>query len=131
MVITKGFKDLLAEANAVVDVVSVREAMDMLEDADVAFIDLREREELAQGTIPGSAHVPRGLLEFVADPESPMHNPAFDPARQLVVFCASGGRSALAAKTLTDMGFQRVVNLVGGFQAWSEAQAPIDPLRDV
>lgn len=126
MTITKGFKALLAEANAVVDVVSVREAQDMLGDADVAFIDLREGEELAQGSIPGAAHVPRGLLEFVADPESPMHNQAFDPATQLVVFCASGGRSALAAKTLKEMGFPRVVNLAGGFQAWVEAEAPVE-----
>ena len=126
MAISKGFKDLLAEANAVIDLVSVQDARDMLEDADVAFIDLREPAELAQGTIPGSAHVPRGLLEFIADPESPMHNPAFDPDKQLVLFCASGGRSALATKTLRDMGFPRVVNLVGGFQAWVEAQAPVD-----
>ncbi|WP_422366045.1 rhodanese-like domain-containing protein [Pelagibius sp.] len=127
MVLKKGFKSLLAEANAVIDAASVQDAQDMLGDADVSFIDLREREELAQGTIPGAAHVPRGLLEFVADPESPMHNPAFDPDRQLVVFCASGGRSALAAKTLKDMGFPRVVNLIGGFQAWAEAEAPVEP----
>ncbi|NIA68873.1 rhodanese-like domain-containing protein [Pelagibius litoralis] len=131
MSLAKGFKDLLAEANAVIDVISVHDAEQLLEAADVAFIDLREREELAQGTIPGAAHVPRGLLEFVADPESPMHNPAFDPAKRLVVFCASGGRSTLAAKTLHDMGFLKVTNMVGGFQAWAEAGAPVDPLRDV
>lgn len=129
MTITKGFKVLLAEANAVIDAVSVQEAQGMLGDADVAFIDLREGEELAQGSIPGAAHVPRGLLEFVADPESPMHIEAFDPATQLVVFCASGGRSALAAKTLKEMGFPRVVNLVGGFQAWVEADAPVESQR--
>lgn len=130
MGITKGFKDLLAEANAVIDVISVQEARDQLQAAGVNFIDLREAAELAQGTIPGAAHIPRGLLEFVADPESPMHNPAFDPSQQLVLFCASGGRSALATKTLKEMGFPKVANLVGGFQAWAEADAPVDGLKE-
>ncbi len=131
MTLKKGFKDLLAEANAVIDVISVHEAREQVQAADVTFIDLRESAELAQGTIPGAAHIPRGLLEFVADPESPMHNPAFDPAKQLVLFCASGGRSALATKTLKEMGFPKVANLVGGFQAWVEADAPVDGLKDV
>ena len=127
MALSKGFKDLLAEANAVIDLVSIQEAKGLLDAPYVVFVDLREGEELAQGTIPGAVHIPRGLLEFVADPEGPMHNPAISPEKRLVVFCGSGGRSALAAKTLYDMGFPQVASMAGGFQAWVEADAPVKP----
>lgn len=116
--VTKGFKDMLAEANATIDVVSVQDAMKMIGRDDVVFIDVREGQERAQGAIPTSVHAPRGFLEFIADPEGPMHHPAFASGRKLVVYCASGGRSALAAKTLKDMGLTDVANLTGGFQAW-------------
>ncbi len=130
MKLKKGFKELLAEANAVIDLVSIQEAKGLLNEPYVVFVDLREGEELAQGKIPGAAHIPRGLLEFVADPEGPMHDPVISPEKRLVVFCGTGGRSALAAKTLYDMGFPRVASMAGGFQAWKEASAPVDTSGD-
>jgi rhodanese-related sulfurtransferase len=119
--VTKGFKELLAEANAAVDVISAQDAVQLMGRDDVVFIDVRESEERAQGTIPTSIHAPRGFLEFVADPEGPMHHPAFASGRRLIVFCGSGGRSVLASKTLHDMGIRNVANLAGGFQAWVQA----------
>jgi len=86
--------------------------------SDVVFVDLREPGELEKsGTLSGAVAVPRGLLEFYADPTSPMHVAALDPERHLVLFCGSGGRSALAAKTLKDMGFAKVSHVAGGFAA--------------
>jgi rhodanese-related sulfurtransferase len=117
----KGFKKLLAEANAEIDSMPVAIARDMLEDDDVVFVDVRESQERAQEFIPGSIHAPRGLLEFIADPEGPMHNPVIASDKTLVVYCGTGGRSALAAKTLQDMGLPKVCSLVGGLAAWKEA----------
>jgi len=123
--LNKGFKDLLAEAHGVIDQISVHEALPLVADEGVVFVDVREQGERDQGYIPGSVHVPRGFLEFIADPEGPMYNPALSPDARLVIYCASGGRSALAAKTLHDMGLTNVVNLVGGFQAWSQGGGDI------
>ncbi|MBN8889675.1 MAG: rhodanese-like domain-containing protein [Rhodospirillales bacterium] len=121
MSLIKGFKQLLAGANAVIETVSVQHAMQMAAEGNVQFVDIREPGEVASGTIPGAVHVPRGLLEFAADPESPMHKPEFSAGRKLVLFCASGGRSTLATKTLTDMGFTEVCHIAGGFTAWKAA----------
>ena len=124
--VNKGFKQLLAEANAVIDSVSVHDALELLAGDQGTFVDVRESQERMQGYIPGSVHAPRGFLEFIADPEGPSHDPAFTAGKRLVVYCGSGGRSALAAKTLNEMGFQEVTNLVGGIQAWSQAGGPIE-----
>jgi len=115
----RGFKDLLAEANAVIESVSVLDLPYHLEDDDVVLLDVRESEERASdGEIPGSIHVPRGLLEFQADPESPIFNKALDPERRFILYCGTGARSALAAKTLLDMGFPEVATLAGGYASW-------------
>jgi rhodanese-related sulfurtransferase len=120
----RGFKDFLAEANAVVESVAVMDLAYHLEDEDVVLLDVREAEEREQdGEIPGSIHVPRGFLEFQADPESPIYNSALDPERRIIVYCGTGGRSALAAKTLLDMGFREVASLAGGYASWRKAQA--------
>lgn len=121
MELKHGFKKMLAEANAAIETVSVPDAIQAHGEAGYSFIDIREGAERAQGTIAGSVHVPRGFLEFQADPESPMHNQVFSSGDRLVLFCASGGRSALAAKTLVDMGFPDVCHVAGGMAAWSEA----------
>lgn len=95
--------------------------------AGAVLVDLREAEELdATGRIPGSVHVPRGMLEFRADPTSPYHQEPFDPSRRVIVHCASGGRSALAAATLQDMGYQDVAHLDGGINAWKESGKPVE-----
>ena len=117
----KGFKQLFAEANAVIDTLSADAAVELVDDADALFVDVREAGERAQGFIPGSVHAARGFLEFIADPEGPMHDPALSPDMRLVVYCGSGGRSLLAAKTLHDMGFPRVYSLAGGYGAWMNA----------
>ena len=119
----RGFKDMLAEANAVIETVAVLDLPYHLEDEDVVLLDVRETEERKnEGEIPGSIHVPRGLLEFQADPESPIYNKALVPERRYIVYCGTGGRSALAAKTLLDMGFPEVATLAGGYASWRLAQ---------
>jgi rhodanese-related sulfurtransferase len=124
----KGFKQLLAEANAVVETISVQQALELANDPSVQFVDVREQVELAAGgTIPGAVHAPRGLLEFIADPESPSHKKPLSSGKKLVLFCASGGRSALASKTLTDMGIGKVSHVAGGFNAWKAAGGPVAP----
>ena len=119
--------ELVAEANAAVGTLSVAEAQALVGRDDVQFVDVRDAAELAQhGRIPGAVHASRGLLEFYADPSAAYHKPELASGRRLVLYCASGGRSALAAKTLKDMGVDKVTNLVGGFTAWSQAGGPIE-----
>ncbi|MEE8499433.1 MAG: rhodanese-like domain-containing protein [Kiloniellales bacterium] len=125
-VLKKGFKQMMAEANAVIDNISADAALELIDDADAVFVDVREAGERAQGFIPNSVHAPRGFLEFIADPEGPMHVSEVSPEKRLILYCGSGGRSALAAKTLHDMGFPRVASLVGGFPAWTEAGGSLE-----
>jgi len=91
------------------------------------LIDLREPEELrATGTIPGSVAAPRGMLEFYADPASSYHRPEFDPSRRIVLTCAGGGRSALAAVTLQEMGYDNVAHLESGVNGWIAEGRPVE-----
>ncbi len=122
----KSAGDLVAAANATVDKIDVEQAKALLSHDDVVFVDVRETHEVAQGKIPGAVHVPRGLLEFIADPGSPMHNPALSSDKRLVIYCGTGGRSALASKTLKDMGVARVTNMLGGIAGWREGGGAID-----
>lgn len=117
--------ELVAAANAVVDGMTADEAQTLVGDPSVRFVDVREPAEWAQGHLPGAVHAPRGLLEFHADPASPMFMPDLADKR-LVIYCASGGRSALAGKTLKDMGYADVANLEGGFSAWAKAGRPTE-----
>ncbi len=121
----KSAKDMVVAANAALDKLTVDEAAALVGKEGVVFVDVREPAEWQAGHVPGAIHVPRGLLEFKADPSLPAaHDKALDPAKKLVVYCASGGRSALAAKTLKDMGYPDVANMMGGFGAWSQAGKP-------
>jgi rhodanese-related sulfurtransferase len=123
----KSAAELVREANASVDKIGAEEAGSLVSDDDVQFVDVREAEELAaQGRVPGAVHAPRGLLEFYADPQSPYHKPELASGKRLVLYCASGGRSALAAKTLKDMGIDRVANMLGGFNGWKQAEGEIE-----
>ncbi len=98
-----------------------------LERGDLLLVDLREPGERAQhGAIHGAVHAPRGMLEFYADPTSPYHRPEFDPGRRVVLHCGSGGRSALAADTLKQMGYANVAHLDGGFNAWKDAGRAVE-----
>lgn len=122
MTLKNGFKDLLAQANAVIEVVAVQDLPYVEDDPDTVILDVRDDTERRQnGEIPGSVHASRGLLEFHADPESPMHVPALAPSKRVIIYCASGGRSALAARTLQEMGYSNVASLAGGFAAWEKA----------
>lgn len=115
----KGFKQLLAEANSMIENISVQDLPYAMEDPETLLVDVRDgTERETEGTIPGSVHASRGLLEFHADPESPAHIEALDPQKRLIVFCGTGGRSALAARTLKEMGFPDVASLAGGYEAW-------------
>ncbi|HEY2611762.1 MAG TPA: rhodanese-like domain-containing protein [Reyranella sp.] len=122
----KTVQSMLAEADAAVPRISPEEAKGLLGRADVLFLDVREPPEVvASGKVRGAVAVPRGLVEFRADPASPMHDAAFDRAKTVVAYCASGGRSALVGKTLKDMGYANVRNL-GGFKGWLDAGGEIE-----
>lgn len=91
------------------------------------LVDVRDApERSANGAIPGAIHASRGMLEFYADPSSPYHKAEFDPRKRVILHCASGGRSALAAQTLKAMGYANVAHLDGGFKAWQAAGKPIE-----
>ena len=123
----KSARELVAEANAAIDTVRPEEAKGLVGRDDVVFVDVREARELeAQGRVPGAVHAPRGSLEFFADPESPLHKPALASGKRLVLYCASGGRSALATRTLKDMGVPNVANMIGGFGGWKDAGGEIE-----
>src|SRR5581483_6050202 len=118
----KSAKELVAQANSRVKAVAAQDAVALLKDPDTVCIDLRDSSELQRdGKIPGSIHVNRGMLEFVLDPTLPYHNPVFSSGKKVLFYCASGGRSALAADTAQSMGLERVSHLEGGFKGWKEA----------
>lgn len=122
----RGYQDYLDEANAEVEAIAPDQAAEMLQSADVIFVDLRDPRELErEGAIDGARHCPRGMLEFWIDPKSPYHKPFFAEQKEFVFFCAGGWRSALAAKTAQDMGLQRVKHIEGGFSAWKKAGLPV------
>jgi rhodanese-related sulfurtransferase len=117
----RGFKQMLAEANAVIDTISVHDLPYHLEDPQTILVDVRDALEREQsGTIPGAVHAPRGLLEFHADPDSPVYISSLKPEMRVICYCGTGGRSALAAKTLLEMGYRETASLAGGFAAWKK-----------
>jgi rhodanese-related sulfurtransferase len=125
--IKKGYKTLLAEADAIVPALEVEEARALQGQEGTVFVDLRDPREIErEGKMPGAFHCPRGMLEFWIDPECPYHKPIFGEDKRFVFFCAGGWRSALAAKTAIEMGLQPVAHLKGGFGAWKKAGAPTE-----
>lgn len=122
----KSAKDMVSDA---------KDRIENLDPAQVAqeqesgalLVDLRDGPEIAEnGKIPGSVHIPRGMLEFRADPTSPYHDAAMDPEKRIILHCASGGRSALGAATLQEMGYSHVAHLDGGFKSWVEQDRPVE-----
>ena len=132
MPITKGYQQLVDEAMAEVTTYSVEQVRQRLgADPTLQIIDIRDVRELNAGTIVGAVHAPRGMLEFWVDPASPYHKPLFaDEAREFVLFCGAGWRSALAAKSLQDMGMTNVAHIDGGWAQWTAVSAPIESLAD-
>ncbi|PPR12960.1 MAG: hypothetical protein CFH42_01938 [Alphaproteobacteria bacterium MarineAlpha12_Bin1] len=124
--ITKGIKDLCFEAEKQIETLSVDQVMKEKEAPEVLLVDIRDIRELwREGTIPGSIHAPRGMLEFWVDPESPYHRKDFSSGKKFIFFCAGGLRSALAAQTAQNMGLKPVAHMAGGFGAWRNAEGPI------
>jgi rhodanese-related sulfurtransferase len=125
----KGYKKLLAEAEAEIDTLLIEQALRLHGDDGVVFVDLRDPREIQRdGRIPGAFSCPRGMLEFWIDPESPYAKPVFSEPRRFVFYCASGWRSALAAKTAQDMGLPNVAHIGGGYTAWKNAGGPVELL---
>ena len=118
--------ELVEEASAEVECLAVQDAIALQGDPDATLVDLRDiRERVREGFVPGSVHAPRGMLEFWVDPESPYYRDVFGTGKRIVFYCQSGWRSALAAKTVQDMGLERVSHVTGGFHAWVEAGGPV------
>ncbi len=126
---SKTAAELLAEANAQIETVSPKVAAEHVAAGDAILLDIREPVEW-EHHIGGAIQIPRGTLEWFADPESPRHHPGLDPSREVIVYCRTGGRAALATATLRTLGFEKAVNLEGGFVAWQEAGLPVDEHHD-
>ena len=117
---------LIAEAKARIENLTPAAVAAELAGEEVLLVDIREAEERAQhGSIPGAIHTARGMLEFCADPTSAHYRPGFDPGSRIILYCASGGRSALAADMLQLLGYDRIAHLDGGLKAWQDAGRPV------
>ena len=131
MPITKGFRALVDEAMAQVTTYTVAEVQERLTDPAVQIVDIRDIRELTEGTVVGSFHAPRGMLEFWVDPESPYHKKIFaNEAKEFILFCGAGWRSALATKALQDMGMTNVAHIDGGWAEWVKLGAPTETLEE-
>ena len=116
---------MVAEVDETVESLTVAELRAELDDERTVLVDIRDiREVWIEGSIPDAEHAPRGMIEFWADPETDYYKPFFDPANRYVLYCNEGGRSALAAESLREMGYPDVAHLDGGFTAWQAADAP-------
>lgn len=131
MPITKGFQALVDEAMEEIKTYSVASVQARLSDPNVQIVDIRDARELEQGgTVVGAFHAPRGMLEFWVDPASPYFKPVFTGEnREFVLFCGAGWRSALATKTLQDMGMRNVAHIGGGYAEWLKQGAPTETLE--
>lgn len=122
-------KSLMETANAAVPRISMEDAKALI-NKGALVVDVRDAPEVEKsGKIAGAVHVSRGMLEFRADSASPYHDKSFDASRPVILYCASGGRSALSAKTLKDMGYSKVYNL-GAFKDWAENGGPVEQVVD-
>ena len=122
-----GFRELLRAAESEITAIDVGAAIELMGDPDAVIVDIRDIRELQrEGRIPGSVHAPRGLLEFWVDPDSPYHREIFASGKRFVFHCSKGWRSALATKTMQDMGLARVTHIAGGFEAWVAAGGPVE-----
>jgi rhodanese-related sulfurtransferase len=128
--VTRGYEELVAAAAAEVRSYTPAEAIDRLDDDGVLFVDVRDApERWNEGGVPGAVHASRGMLEFHVDPASPYHVPDLVDGRELIFYCAAGGRSLLAARTVREMGLERVANLEGGIRAWRDAGGEVEAVQ--
>jgi rhodanese-related sulfurtransferase len=122
----KSAKELVEAANAVVPRITPAQAQEMIANGNTLVVDVRDAPEVeASGKVAGAVHIPRGMLEFRADPESPYHDQSFVKDKTVIVYCASGGRAALGGQALKELGYAEVYNL-GAFKDWAQSGGPID-----
>jgi rhodanese-related sulfurtransferase len=122
---TTSVKELMAAANAAVPKIGADDAKKLISDRNAVVIDVRDAPEVqASGKVKGALNISRGMLEFRADAETPYHNPELRKDRPVILYCASGGRSALGGKVLKDMGYE-VYNL-GAFKDWAEGGGEVE-----
>lgn len=121
--------EMIGKARDQVELVTPETVSDELLSGEPLLVDVREPTEWEQHVV-GALQVPRGLIEFVADPASPRHNTELQPTRRIIVYCASGARATLAALTLQDMGYENVANLDGGLKGWIAAGLPVAQHHD-
>ncbi|MCB1805613.1 MAG: rhodanese-like domain-containing protein [Candidatus Competibacteraceae bacterium] len=122
--------ELISQAEAEIETLSVDQVSALLNDDDTVIVDLRDVRELwREGKIPGALHAPRGMLEFWMAPDSPYHRDIFASGKRFVFYCAMGWRSALATQTAQRMGLQPVCHIQGGFKAWTEAGQPVETVE--
>lgn len=125
-----GYEELVTRAEAEIETVSATEAIKLKDDPGSVIVDLRDIREIErEGRIPGSLHVPRGMLEFWVDPDSPYHKPVFASGKRFVFHCSKGWRSALATQTAQTMGLPNVAHIGGGFEAWVAAEGPVERIE--
>lgn len=121
---------MVADAREVIEEIDTADAIELLGDDSVQFVDLRDiRERQRSGFIPGSFHCPRGMAEFWVDPDSPYFKDIFAEKKRFVFHCASGWRSALTVQTLNQMGFE-AAHLKNGFTDWEKQNGPIEQTSD-
>jgi rhodanese-related sulfurtransferase len=119
-------KEMMEAANAAVPRITPAQAKEIIAQGNTLVVDVRDAAEVEKsGKIAGAVHVSRGMLEFRADPASPYHDKNFDKGKTVILYCASGGRSAMSGKTLKDLGYDKVYNL-GAFKDWAESGAPVE-----
>lgn len=124
--ITKGYRQLVAEAEKEIETIGAEQALALHGNDGVVFVDLRDVRELwREGTIPGAFHCPRGMLEFWIDPDSIYYKDLFASGKKFLFFCNLGWRSALAAQICQKMGLTPVAHIGGGFDAWKQAGGPV------
>ena len=127
MQIKVGYQELVRRAEAAIETIDVAEAMIAAADAETIFIDLRDIRELQrEGKIPGAKHIPRGMLEFWIDPQSPYHKPLFAEPKRFIFYCNLGWRSALATQVAQQMGLENLCHIDGGFEAWKKAGGAVE-----
>lgn len=127
MALTKSSKQLVEEAKAKIQTLSLDDAKDKFGNEDVLFVDIRDVRELErEGKIPGALHAPRGMLEFWVDPDSPYFKPVFAEEKQFILYCQSSWRSALATAALQDMGLTTVCHFDGGYGNWKKSGGPTE-----
>jgi rhodanese-related sulfurtransferase len=126
VVVTRSVKQMVEAADAAVPRITVTQAQELIAEGNALVVDVRDAPEIQQsGKVAGALHVPRGMLEFRADPEAPSYDPHFDKNKAVIVYCASGGRAALAGQALKELGYDEVYNL-GGFKDWADNGGAIE-----